>query len=311
LIQNSNAISAYFFNGVGVINSATSPQGINNAFSFDVNNGVQGGLSPITITTTAQSYTFSVYLKGSVNGQKVRLFGDLNGAIQDFTLTTEWARYTKTFTGAIGPQSIYLLNGSYFSPSQNDLYFGYGMQLEVGSYATSLIPTNGTSVTRNADVIEKTGISSLIGQAEGTMFFDGIVNNIQNSATNILNTNKNPSINSQIALVKEKNTNKIKFQQFFGNGTFDSITLNATNTFANGTRTKVAIRYKSGDFAMYINGNLEATSSLTFTNIGTKTELFLNDIQTIYAYQESVSFNAVALWKSPLTNTQLAELTTL
>jgi len=43
-------------------------------------------------------------------------------------------------------------------------------QLEDGSYATSYIPTVATIQTRNADVISKTGISSLIGQTEGTLF---------------------------------------------------------------------------------------------------------------------------------------------
>jgi hypothetical protein len=62
---------------------------------------------------------------------------------------------------------------------------------------------------------------------------------------------------------------------------------------------------------MYINGNLEATSSSSFTNIGTKTELFLNDAVTYFNYQESVSFNSVVLFTSGLTNEQLATLTTI
>ncbi len=50
--------------------------------------------------------------------------------------------------------------------------FIWGAQVEVGNYSTSYIPTTSASVTRNADVISKTGISSLIGQTEGTMFCD-------------------------------------------------------------------------------------------------------------------------------------------
>ena len=152
LISYSNADASMAFNGTLTLNNTTSPEGVSNAFSFLVNANANGGLAIQTITTSAQSYTFSAYLKGSVNGQKVRLFGDLNSTIEDFTLTTDWVRYTKTFTGAVGGQSIYLLNGAYMSPVQNNLYYGYGMQIEVSSYATSLIPSNGSSATRVADL---------------------------------------------------------------------------------------------------------------------------------------------------------------
>jgi hypothetical protein len=45
-------------------------------------------------------------------------------------------------------------------------------QLETGSIATSYIPTTTQAITRNTDVIRKTGITSLIGQSEGTVYFE-------------------------------------------------------------------------------------------------------------------------------------------
>ena len=47
-----------------------------------------------------------------------------------------------------------------------------GAQLEAGSNATSYIPTTTAAVPRNADVISKTGVTTLIGQTEGTMYFE-------------------------------------------------------------------------------------------------------------------------------------------
>jgi hypothetical protein len=61
----------------------------------------------------------------------------------------------------------------------------YGAQLEAGAYATSYIPTLGAAVTRGLDACSKTGISSLIGQTEGTLFvetkpsFSKLVSNAQ------------------------------------------------------------------------------------------------------------------------------------
>jgi hypothetical protein len=48
-------------------------------------------------------------------------------------------------------------------------------QMEASSYPTSIIPTLGSAVTRLADACSKTGISSLIGQSEGTLYWEGYV----------------------------------------------------------------------------------------------------------------------------------------
>ena len=332
-------------------NTTISPNGTINADSLIPQsvNGTFAVAKVISKSTSPTSYTLSGYAKSSgYNYLILRIDqGDSNGVAIAFDINTgvistagatsgtgwlfnnanivntqnDWFRFSISFT--TGSSSylrsiIYVSNltgdgfavPSYLGTGTSGVYI-WGAQLEAGSYATSYVPTVATSVTRNADVISKTGISSLIGQTEGTIFFDGIVNDIQNIFTNILNTNKTPSTSSQIALSKVKATNKFNFDQFYGDGTFERITLLSTNSFANGTRTKVAIRYKSGDFAMYINGNLEATSSLTFTNIGTKSELFLNDSETFFAYQENVSFNNAILFKTVLSNSELAQLTTL
>jgi hypothetical protein len=45
-------------------------------------------------------------------------------------------------------------------------------QMELGANATTWVPTTTAAVTRIADAASKTGVSSLIGQTEGTMFVD-------------------------------------------------------------------------------------------------------------------------------------------
>lgn len=266
------------------------------------------------------TYSFSVYVEnvsGSIsvaevlffNGTGTQTFYKDGVLIPSSTPVVSGSRYTSIFVAsATVTQQVRLGNGC-TTTTTGSVRLSMP-QLEAGSYATSYIPTVGSTVTRNADVISKTGISNLIGQTEGTLFFDGIVNNIQNAYSNILNTNKDLSL-STIQLAKRKTDNKFRFSQFVGNGTGSNIALTSTNAFANGTRTKIAIRYKSGSFAMYINGNLEATSSDSFTNIGAKTELFLNDAVTYFNYQESVSFNSVVLFTSGLSNSELATLTTI
>ncbi len=246
LIEYSNCISAFAFAGTFTASATTSPEGVSNAFSFLVNAGQNGGLSFITLTTSAQSYTFSAYLKGSVNGQKVKLYGDLNGTIEEFTLTTDWVRYTKTFTGSVGAQSLYLLNGSYFTPSQNNLYYGYGFQLEVSSYATSLIPSNGASATRVADACSKTGISSLLGQTEGTIFID--VENNETEGACIISTNAGTGSGSHIYIGQNNNNLALYIRDSF---TYSVLESNIANIIG---RKKIALAYGASFARIYMNG---------------------------------------------------------
>jgi len=289
------------FNGTLTLNNTTSPEGVSNAFSFLVNANANGGLAIQTITTSAQSYTFSAYLKGSVNGQKVRLFGDLNSTIEDFTLTTDWVRYTKTFTGAVGGQSIYLLNGAYMSPAQNNLYYGYGMQMEVSSYATSLIPSNGASATRVADKCLKTGISSLIGQTEGTMFFELQRNDTDNDTRLQISDGSGANwlfVSIETGLNPRAYCNVGGVNQFSAYG---SAVSNSTH--------KVALAYKSNDFKVYIDG--VAVITQTSGSVPACNQIDVGSSGPSGSVVSTSIIKEVALFKTRLTNAELASLTTI
>ena len=173
LLQYSDGlVPAQAFGATLTKNSIVSPDGYQNASLFTPSGGAGG----VTLMTSSFSgyYTISVYLKGSVNGQKVRAFGDLQSTIIDWTITTEWVRYTATFN-ATNPtgQSIYLLAGSYFTPSQNNPFYVYGAQIEAGAYATSYIPTIAAT-TRGAEVCNLLSMSSGVasGATAGTLFIE-------------------------------------------------------------------------------------------------------------------------------------------
>jgi hypothetical protein len=279
--------------GTYTLNDAISPDGTQNASSF-----LPSGFGVVysnSISTTVQTYTFSVYLKGTVNGQKVGL-GDNGNILNNFTITTSWQRYTFTFTGSVQNTPFYLLSGNYFSPAENNKFYIYGAQLEVGSYATSLIPTQASSVTRNADVISKTGISSLIGQTEGTIFWD---------ATNLFTSGSR-----SLALIY---TSLSSFFQIYLNSSNQiRVDINGSFLFLGGsinanTQYKIAFAYKSGNYALYLNGVQIAIS--TSTTIPSS----LNDlyIGNSLGFEQSGSYKSVQLYKTRLTNDELTSLTTL
>jgi hypothetical protein len=194
-----------------------------------------------------------------------------------------------------------LTNGNIFRVSTyTGTTYLFGWQLEQGSYATSYIPTTSASVTRNADVISKTGISSLIGQTEGTIFVDiDLPNNSANDIFTFSNTGVNDiffaSNGGNIQARIYSNSTPLFFLQF-------PIT-------SGGGRFKIAISYKSGNSSFYVNGILLSNNSGA---IGFTTTLdTINLTNNQYAGLNNKEFNLVGLWKTALTNSQLAQLTTL
>ena len=76
---------------------------------------------------------------------------------------------TRGFT--IGIVDDNFASSSSWTANGTETIFLYGAQLEVGTVATSYIPTVASTVTRAADVISKTNASALISQGSGTILF--------------------------------------------------------------------------------------------------------------------------------------------
>ena len=179
-------------------------------------------------------------------------------------------------------------------------------QIELGAVPTSFIPTTTAAVTRNADVISLSGaVSGCIGQTEGTIYAEVDIRNLGNTAGIFVisdNTNTN-----RVYLYKLATNNRIYAER-------QSATESATSTLqTSGSITagihKIAIAYKSGDTALFVNG-VQAGS--TNTDTFTMGSIFKLNVGSNRA--EATQFNdrirAVALYTTRLTNDQLAALTT-
>jgi len=231
-----------------------------------------------TKTVTAQAYTLSFYGTGSIVVSGV-FTGTLVGTGLD-------NRVSLTFTPIAG-SVIFTVSGSVLN-----------WQLEQGSYATSYIPTVAASVTRNADVISKTGVSDLIGQTEGTIFFDGLAI----GETEICNINQS-IVNSVFLYVLSGKVCGIVFA--------DGTTLNMISTINSSTRFKAAIAYKSNDIIFYVNGQLiSQQTSETFTPNVIMQNFYIAQGNYVQG-KEKVNCNSAQLYKTRLTNAELATLTTL
>ena len=287
-------------------NNIVSPSGIQDAEKVEFNSGYINGT--VTVADN-QTYTISFFAKkGTANlfqiseafyvGTTVAF--DLNtgtvtsgtGSIEDYG--NGWYRCSMQFTYGVGQVVASWLVRNY----QTGYIYLWGAQLEAGSYPTSYIPTTSASVTRNADVVSKTGISSLIGQTEGTVFLDYIWNNNANDVIPI-------AINGDGGKFVWFRLNGV---QFYGNGGSLVFDYSPSNGVYN-QRYKLAFVYGQNDFRVFMNGVLVASqTSGTFS--GAFNEILFTPIGST-PYNDSTKHNAISLWKTKLTNTQLAQLTTI
>ena len=154
-------------------NYSISPDGNQNAdrIIFDRGTGTTGGdTSYITYNLSLGTIdsTLSIYLKTNDETTKdVTL--RLGAALFDYdvTVTSQWQRFTLNGNTNVDRVQI-LLYGN--QNSQTADLSCYGLQIEQGSYPTTLINTSGSSVTRNADACELTNVADRIGQTEGTLY---------------------------------------------------------------------------------------------------------------------------------------------
>jgi hypothetical protein len=338
-INSEAAATWYALDVTATSNTQTSPSGTQSADTITSNttNDFHGIGSDNIALTSGTKYTGSVFIKAGT-GRYVQLLGGGGAFDQNSYANFDLQTGTITVQGSSATANIVNYGNGWYRcevaatavNTQNDRfyvavittanaaraqshttalsYYVWGAQTEAGAYATSYIPTLGTSVTRVADAASKTGISSLIGQTEGTIFVDFVVGAIPR-AINIYNNERSATTISTNAILIQPN-GVIEAQTFRGNGTFDTITLVATG-YSAGQRLKVGFRYKSGDFALYVNGVQKDTDSGSLTFIGTKSTIELDNNSEYYAFQEAVKYNQLLQFKTPLTNAQLAELTTL
>ena len=243
-------------------------------------------LTTQTRTVTAAANTLSFYGTGTI----------VLSGVHIATLTGTGAnnRVSLTFTPTAG-SLILTVTGTVTNA-----------QLELGSYATSYIPTVASSVTRNADVISKTGISSLIGQTEGTVFMQYTkLNNVNNWLLSLVGAGG--VFNNAFYIA----TDDTKFYLIaYTNSGSNGGRINTNITPNINQNYKIAFKYNSNSFSIFINGT---KFSGTLTGMPVCNAIYINEIGQFSGTDEfhKNEFNSIQLYKTALTDTECINLTTL
>ena len=313
-------------------NAAVSPDGTTSADKI-VETATTSGHSAyeaISVTNGA-TYTLSVFAKAAERTRVwVDLFGGSNAGVFDLSTgtiivtsagcTTKIENYGNGWyrcavTAAAPDPTLYINVGPTTGNTTNNSYTGngtsgilaWGCQLEAGAYATSYIPTLGASVTRGADAASKTGISSLIGQTEGTFFVEAeYPREPSGAAARKLISANDGSSNNLVDIYVTSGLNTLTARLRAGAVGFGSCTTSSVPTGV----VKIAYAYKANDYALYINGTLiqAVTTGGAFTFSSPVTIAQIGDGEA-GADELGGTIGQALLFKTRLSNADLAALT--
>ena len=260
--------------------------------------------------TVGVEYTLSCFVQMDDNSEPLQSIDNNSGDFGLWVNNSFASSSNDLKTIRIGNTNIYKVSATKIADSTNNRFgvvkkstqsskgFRFtAVQLEVGSYATSYIPTTSASVTRNADLINKTGIGSLFGTNKGTVFCDFVCANIQGTSQYIFDTSDGSNAT----------TNRFAFYKIAA-GSYELFTNTATSVSINSnTRNKVAITWNGSSVKVYANGVLKnsityANANPTKINLGTR----FNNVEV-----GDVNYNSYCIFPTDLTDAQLIELTTI
>ena len=177
----------------------------------------------------------------------------------------------------------------------------FGAQLELLSYATSYIPTSGSTVTRNADLCINAGSSDLINSTEGVLYAEVKAFEVQ------------PDFFISMNDGTQNNRVIIKFSESVDNQ-LTAFTINSTNsssithTISNFKQyNKIALSYSSLYLKLYVNGQ-EVGTSVANPNLAVGLNVLnLSNQPTDKNVKGNVK--SVAVFKEALTDEELAKIT--
>jgi hypothetical protein len=293
LILQSEDLATTWTQGTGTVvttNTWTAPNGTLTGDQFTIGSASIAPSQAVTVTASS-SYTLSFYLNATLtNAAFLRLrfatsagstsaffnvstlaFASLNGitnpVVQNVGNNTYKLSVTFTYDAlSAGSRTVAIAgvtadNGS--TADTNKIIAIWGVQYELGAFATSYIPTTTATVTRAADVASITGsnFSSWYNQTEGTVFANYAERAF--SVTHQVVTFSNGTANERISLaINSSNTLDV------------GVISGGTDTFGGNTPTltaqeyKIGFGYKADDSGVSANGSaITVDSAVTLPTV--------------------------------------------
>ena len=329
LIQYSDFTSVWTNSANITNNTVTSPQGIQNANTL-LKNGAYTATSYILASGVAsgQIGVFSVFAKkNTTNIVGIRLASgsgasdirkNINldtGEITDgaagnqvgfISLEKEdfgngWYRLKLKGTSSGSDNVCSLYAGEIGNTTNDGEIYIYGSQLEAGSYATSYIPTSGSTVERVAETCSGAGNEQVINSTEGVFYVE--IAALADDNTNRLISINDGSTANRVQIYFNTSNQIVGGISAGGTGTADIAYTVDIKSFL-----KVAFKYKTNDFALWVNGFEVGTDLSGATPTGLNVINFDNVGGTVPFYGKTKDLR---VYNTALTDAELAKLTTI
>ena len=245
----------------------------NSSAWFDIENGVVGVLGALLSSSNIEDYGNGWYRCTAISNTG----GTIANQLLDITACT-----SDGVAGAVTGDFMYI----------------YGAQMEALPYSTSYIPTSGSTVTRNQDVCTNGGSLATINSTEGVLYAE--IAALANDGTIREISINNGSIFNRVSIYYTASVIYAKWQG--ANGGIDLFHIIPEVTDFH----KVAIKYKSGDTALWVDGLEVDTSSSVNSTSGLNVLDFDRADGANNFYGKT---KALAVWKEALSDQELADLT--
>ena len=312
LISNASLLSGQTGVG-GSLNAWKLTENSSAAEHFVRQTPIIGGVVSVSVYAKAGTNDF-LYLRGVTSGVNIRTWFNLKtgvvGTIQSTSAIMKsmgngWYRCTMVLThDSAFEYYIGMSNADAVSTYQGDgtgsIFIQYA-QLEQLSYPTSYIPTSGSTVTRAAETCNNSGNSEVFNDSEGVLMLE--ISRLNKADTSSVITSINDgSLTNCIALYY--NSNGVAYDIFAPsgerNGSF-SMSANNQSNF-----NKIALKYKSQDISLFVNGFEVNTNSGTLVLSGLNSLEFNHGNNAFDFYGKT---KEVGYYDTALTDLELETLT--
>jgi hypothetical protein len=289
-----------------VTRSATTSTYFNNTNTLSSSNRVnsmffkKGTIDQVTLL--GNSYSSGTYATFNLSNGTIINSAGCTPFIEQYR--DGWYRCGFVQTNGVNYYLLVTLNGyNNDTVTSGEYLYAWGGQTELGTFPTSYIPTTSATVTRPTDKAFRYSATSLIGQSEGTVYFDFTLDNLCDG----LQTNQ-PVLwymkdgGAGERYVELISGNKLIYIEYNG-----AVIADIRTSAITAGRHKCAIAYANNDMVFYVDGvQIGTDTSGTPSGFSTVSTQYYNSF-----YDGQCKAHSLAPYTSRLSNAQLAELTTV